>query len=72
MPTQRLVPSLRIPTMKHRYLFGFEVHELCRDCPGAFYDAYSMYPRSAVLEIYGCGFCDPRNWELPSYAYLRY
>jgi hypothetical protein len=59
--------------MKHHYLFGFEVHELCRDCPGAYYSIEFYFPRNKpVLSMNGCGFCDPRNWELDQYSYLRY
>lgn len=59
--------------MTHQYLFGFEIHELCRDCAGASYTILSWtYTGKPIALTYGCGFCDPLNWELDRYSYYRY
>lgn len=40
----------------NKYLFGFEVHYLCDNCPGAAYDVRKRFPK--YLECNGCPFCD--------------
>jgi len=70
-----LARYLRVSALKmnHQYLFGFEIHELCRNCPGTCYAILSWeHNRGPTLSTYACGFCDSRNWELDRYSYYRY